>query len=79
MDYNPSDNRLAGPTITIRFLGDINGDGKVDMKDIGVLARLFGIKAGDTNWNPDCDLNSDGKINLRDVAMAAKNFGKTMD
>jgi len=79
MDYNPSDNRLAGPTITIRFLGDINGDGKVDMKDIGVLARLFGIKAGDTNWNPDCDLNSDGKINLMDVALAARNYGKTID
>lgn len=79
MDYNPSDNRLAGPTITVRFLGDINGDGKVDMKDIGILARLFGIKAGDTNWNSDCDLNSDGKINLKDVALAAKNFGKRMD
>ena len=77
MDYNPSDNRLAGPTITIRFLGDINGDGKVDVKDIAVLARLFGIKAGGTNWNPDCDLNSDGKIDVMDVALAARNFGKT--
>jgi hypothetical protein len=79
LDYDPSDNGLAGPTITIRFLGDINGDGKVDMKDIGVLSRLFGVEVGDADWNPDADLNYDGKINLIDVALAAKNFGKTID
>jgi thermitase len=75
-EYNPSDNTLTGPTITMRFLGDINGDGKVDITDVAFAAKAFGSKAGGRRWNPDADLNFDGRIDIIDVARCAKNFGK---
>jgi Ca2+-binding EF-hand superfamily protein len=57
--------------------GDINRDGKVDMKDVAIAAKAFGSCAGDPRWNPVADQNEDGKIDLKDIALVAKNFGKT--
>jgi hypothetical protein len=57
--------------------GDINRDGIVDMKDIGIAASSFGSYPGHPRWNSAADLNADGKIDLKDVALVAKNFGKT--
>jgi hypothetical protein len=61
------------PTLLI---GDLNGDGKVDMRDIGYVARRFGCDPGSTLWDPNADFNSDGKIDMKDIAIVARNFGK---
>jgi parallel beta-helix repeat protein len=62
--------------------GDITGsggvpDGKVDIRDIALIARAFGSVLGQPNWNPICDLNGDNRINILDIAIAAKNFGRS--
>ncbi len=74
-DNNPSDNILEDGKVKVRFIGDVNGDNKVDMRDIGVVARAFGSQPGHPRWNPDYDINTDGKINMRDIALVAHNFG----
>jgi parallel beta-helix repeat protein len=58
-------------------IGDINYDGKVDMKDIGAVARAFGEFPGRPRWNPAYDINGDNKIDMRDIATVARNFGWT--
>jgi hypothetical protein len=55
---------------------DVNGDGLVNMRDIGLVARNFNAKEGDERYSPECDLNSDGIVNMRDVNIAVLNFGK---
>jgi len=55
---------------------DINDDGKVDMRDIGLLARLYGVNQGSTAWNPNLDIIADGEINMKDVGYAAKCFAQ---
>ena len=85
LDADPTDNTLADGKVKVRILGDINGDGKVDIRDIGSVAKAFGSFGSDLypgspprpNWNPDCDMNGDNKIDIRDIAAAARNFGKT--
>lgn len=57
---------------------DINRDGKVNIQDVGIVARAFGTKPGHPRWNQDADINPDGKIDLKDVLMVAKNFGKKL-
>jgi hypothetical protein len=56
--------------------GDVNGDGKVDMRDIGAIARLFGVNYPSPQYNPNYDINCDGKIDMKDIAIAARNFGQ---
>jgi hypothetical protein len=56
--------------------GDINRDGKVDMKDVAIAAMAFGSYAGHPRWNSIADENEDGKIDMRDIAVICRNFGE---
>ena len=76
VDNNPADNTLAGGTIKVRILGDINGEDKVNIGDVAIAAKAFGSHVGGFRWNPDADVNGDGRIDIQDIALIAKNFGK---
>jgi hypothetical protein len=74
-DYIPT-NLLSGEfRVYPTHKADINVDGKVDMKDIALVAKAFGTKAGDPRWNANADVVTDGIINMRDVGFVARNFG----
>lgn len=75
-----TNNSLTDGWVNVEAAGDITGpngypDGKVDMRDIGVIGSAFGSSPGDTRWNPNRDINGDGKIDLRDIGITARNFG----
>jgi hypothetical protein len=53
---------------------DLNNDGKVDLKDISLIAMAFGSFPTHPRWNPLADLNSDSKIDLKDVSTVARHF-----
>ena len=59
------------------LIGDINRDGRVDIKDLVLLANAFGSLPGHPRWNPDADLNNDEKVSIIDLMLVLKNFGKT--
>ena len=63
--------RIMGPII-----GDINYDGKMDMKDIGYAARRFGMNATDPLWDSGADIVGDGRIDMEDIDTAARHFGE---
>jgi len=67
---------LAAIRPSFAVVGDVNGDGKVDMKDLAMVARCFGAKPSDPRWNPACDLTGDGKIDMIDLATVAAHFGR---
>lgn len=69
-------------TYTVRvqsstLIGDINGDGVVNILDAILLGNAFGSVPGNTNWNPKADLNGDGVVNILDAIILANNFGAT--
>jgi parallel beta-helix repeat protein len=85
IDYNPADNTLTCEPITVRIVGDINGDGTVDGKDISVVAMSFGSYGPNylyqgsppsPRWNLDADINGDNVVDGRDLVLIARNFGK---
>jgi hypothetical protein len=57
-------------------LGDVNIDGTVNMIDIQLIAKHYGTKTGDPNFNAGCDVNFDGEINIADLVIAARHFGE---
>ena len=65
-----------GKTIfKITITGDIDGDGKVNYKDLFLLAAAYGSSQGEERYNRSADLNSDGKINYQDLFLLAANYG----
>ena len=47
---------------------DVNGDGKVDLKDIAEAQRYYQAKTGDANWTEAqaADVNGDGVVDIQD-------------
>jgi len=76
-EVDTSDNTYTDGTVKIKIVGDINGDGFVDVLDLSIVAVAYGAREGDPRYNPDADLNKDGFIDLRDLAPVAINFGNT--
>jgi len=58
------------------LITDINGDGTVNILDIGIVALVFGSRLGDENWNERTDLDRNGVINILDLSMVARDYGK---
>jgi hypothetical protein len=53
---------------------DINIDGKVNMRDVATIARLYEIRQDSPKWNPAADIIQDGIINMKDTGFAARCF-----
>lgn len=56
---------------------DIDGDNKVYVRDLLLLARAYASRPGDANWNPDANLDCDARVYLRDWLILAQNYGNT--
>ena len=76
-EFNLSDNTFENGKVKIRIMGDVNGDGVVDMRDISELCNRYGAKPGEPRWDYYCDLNRDGRIDLRDIGICCSNFMKS--
>jgi parallel beta-helix repeat protein len=59
--------------------GDVNNDGKVDGKDIAIIAKWYGwaVTADSPHWTKRADLNEDAVVNGGDMDIASANYGKT--
>jgi parallel beta-helix repeat protein len=78
IDENNTDNYpFTEPYIPHIITGDINQDGKIDMRDISLAAIAFGSYPGHPRWNPAADINIDNKVDMRDIGTVARHFGET--
>ena len=64
--------------VNVRLIGDVTGrnglpDGRVDMKDIGLIAWHFGETVPPAS--PSLDIYPDGTINMQDIGIAVAHFG----
>jgi uncharacterized protein (DUF2141 family) len=53
--------------------GDSNGDGSVDVGDLGILAANYGA-LGTASWSKG-DFNGDGNVDVGDLGILAANYG----
>lgn len=69
---------LDDATHLVAFLpiGDVNGDGYVNITDLGVLLVNFGASGSLVNRG-DGDLNGDAVANIADLGILLANFGNT--
>jgi len=78
-ETNLTDNFLEDGKVKIKIMGDINGDGVVDLYDAVELADAAGSWFGHPRWNPNADFNLDKFIDVFDAVILSRNSGKTCE
>jgi hypothetical protein len=78
-ENNMTNNMLDGTTkIKVRILGDVNGDGTVDMADIDAFSAAFMSEPEHPRWNPDCDISpccpGDDLVDMMDISVVIQHF-----
>jgi len=74
------DNTYTDGTLHVGIPGDVNADGKVDVKDVYAVGRAYGTSQEGPNppgrsYSPNCDINCDYKVDVKDYYVACKNYG----
>jgi hypothetical protein len=60
------------------LIGDLNGDRKVDIYDVVIVATAYDATPADARWNPLADLKEPwNKISITDAVMVTRSYGKT--
>ncbi|UCE95453.1 MAG: PKD domain-containing protein [Candidatus Bathyarchaeota archaeon] len=60
------------------LIGDVNGDGIVDITDIVLVIDAFGTTPGSPGWNSNYDLNNDLVVDITDITIVIVHFGETL-
>jgi subtilisin family serine protease len=75
-ETNNADNPPITSWVVVTIPGDINGDFKVDLTDLQILAAAYGSKPGDPNWNPNADIDNTGTVSLLDLLTLSQHYGQ---
>jgi hypothetical protein len=76
-ETNLANNVLTDGTAKVKIIGDVNGDGKVDLADWIAFDMAWGSHPGDPKWNPQADINGDDVVNNADGVLIAENYRNT--
>jgi len=63
--------------IILTLKGDLNGDRKVSIYDVVIVASAYDAEPGDPNWNPIADIVEDGTIDIYDAVAVCRQYGKS--
>lgn len=68
--------RIQVTTVPAGIPGDVNGDGKVTIGDLAIVAANYGKDSTSPDWEQAkrADLNGDGFIDLEDLVLAARHI-----
>jgi len=80
-EIDVGDNSFVLAGIHVGLLGDVNGDGKVDVKDAYKVALAYGTSSEGPNppgrtYNPNCDINGDEKVDVKDYYIVCRHYGE---
>lgn len=73
-ETNTDNNIFIDGNVTIKIVGDINGDGIVNLTDLELWDAAYGSKPGDQNWNPQADINGDDVVDKGDGILIIQNY-----
>lgn len=63
---------VSNANFTIRFTGDVDGNGSITCADITLITRYLGIRAGEPQFIAAYDFNNDGIIDSVDLGYVQK-------
>jgi hypothetical protein len=75
-EINLENNVYYNGWVKIKTIGDVNGDGVIDILDIVAITLSYGSREGDLKWNPEADLAPPwGVIDILDLVTCSSKYG----
>jgi outer membrane protein assembly factor BamB len=75
-ETSTGDNILTGGIVAVTIPGDLNGDFKVNLQDLVILAKAYGIPPIRPLGNPNADIDGNGIVGLSDLVILAQHYGQ---
>jgi hypothetical protein len=76
-ELDPSNNVYYDGWVKIKMIGDVNGDGIIDILDVVSMTSIYHHDKNDPDWNPDCDLAPPwGLIDIFDLVTLTSRYKK---
>jgi parallel beta-helix repeat protein len=75
-ETDTADNNFTGGWVLVTIPGDLNGDFKVSLADLVLLANAYGSRPGDLNWNFNADIDGNSVVGLSDLVILANHYGQ---
>lgn len=75
-ETNTADNEMISGTVEIRFPGDVDANGRVNILDASLIAFVFGKTCSTPGYQEAADLTNDCIINILDMAAMALYYGQ---
>jgi hypothetical protein len=73
---NEGDNSLSQENVPVTIIGDINGDGNVNIFDAVVISLAWNSNPGSGHWNIHADINHDGNVDILDAVRIGLHWGE---
>ncbi len=77
-EVNTANNNCTGGVVKVSIPGDINGDFRVNLSDLVLLAKAYNTGPGMPKWNPNADINGDGWVGLSDLTIMARHYNQSV-
>jgi hypothetical protein len=77
LESNETNNELTLEGLHATVMGDINGDGMVNILDAVKISLAWGSTLTSPQWNPMADLNHDGTIDILDATRIGLHWGQS--
>ncbi len=74
-----TDNSFTERTVMMTIPSDVNGDGVVNILDVGLISAHWypGSPIGPLGYDPTVDINNDGAIDIAEIGIVSANWGRT--
>jgi len=77
-EANVNDNKLGDGTIKLKIVGDVNGDGAVNIDDLSAWNNAYESHVGEPKWNEQADINYDGVVDKADAMIIIEHYKETL-
>jgi hypothetical protein len=77
-ETNTADNTLVDGGVTLKIVGDVNGDGAVNITDLVAWDAAYLSHLGDLNWNAQADLDYSGLVDGDDAKIIIDHYKETL-
>lgn len=73
-EVNTANNVHIDGQVKIKIIGDVNGDGVVNLTDLGLWDAAYDSENGGPDWNPQADINGDDIVDNEDGILIIQNY-----